>query len=41
MKGLKDVWDSWSWARSFRKKECKKEFTLVIHYHEMELVHGW
>jgi hypothetical protein len=27
--------------RSSSKKEQEKEITLVIHYHEMEMVHGW
>jgi hypothetical protein len=40
VKGLRDVWDSWSWTRFSSTKEQKKEITLVVHYHEMEMVHG-
>jgi len=28
-------------GRSSSQKEHEKEITLVIHYHEMEMVHGW
>jgi hypothetical protein len=40
VKGIRDVWDSWNWTRSSSTKEHKKEITLVVHYHEMEMVHG-
>ncbi len=39
-KGFKDVWDIQNWMKSSSKKEWEKEITLVVHYHEMEMVHG-
>jgi hypothetical protein len=27
-------------VRFSSKKKCEKDITLVIHYHEMEMIHG-
>jgi len=40
VRGLKNAWDSWNWMGSSSKKEHKKEITLLVNYHESEMING-
>jgi hypothetical protein len=40
VKGIRDVWNSQNWTRSSSKKEYEKEITLLVNYHELEMIHG-
>jgi hypothetical protein len=38
--GLINFWDSQNWTRFSFEKECEKEITWVVNYHELEMIHG-
>jgi hypothetical protein len=40
-KGFKDVWDSQNYTRSSSKKGCEKKIISIVHYYELEMIHGW